>query len=118
MSESSIPRHIRDKIIFDAIILKKTELWKQVHAELKNKESRKEIRVVVNIEGTLYRHVTACYIYMSGQIFLPMVRTDDSTIRMYSSGFMSRISGLEWDTLPLLNKNVDTILRFPTDATV
>ena len=67
----------------------------------------KNIRVVINKDGILYKYNLNTYSFNeSYQIILPKLKTGE---QFYSAGYASRIADVDWDSLPLLeinNKNI------------
>lgn len=108
-----IPNCISNRIILDAIILKKRELWSDIHISIKN-TAKDVIVVVVNINGTLYKYNLKNYIQLDGSTLLPKLRnTNHTTSQFYSAGYVSRVSGIDCDSLPYLNiDESDIILRY------
>ena len=107
-----LPDIIKEKIILDAIMLTKRELWQNVHDQLENQSNKPIISVcVLNSDKKLHKYSLKHYIRKNGSIILPKLITGrDMVEKFYSTGYVSRVSGIDCDELPYLDVSEQNIL--------
>ena len=109
---SELPDIIKEKIILDAILLTKKELWQKIHDQLETQSDKPIITVcVLNADKKLHRYNLKHYIRKNESIILPKLITGrDMVEKFYSTGYVSRVSGINCDELPYLDVSEQNIL--------